>query len=164
MVGAGFRAALVGLFLALSVQTLDFVEFEVPMRQKDEIALLTLTVAMEAEGEPLDGKLAVAWTIVNRSRKFGWSLSDTILKDKHFSAWNEGSPTRMRLDVISDDIMDDAEWVALRSYHNLVADPTGGATHYLNKELTKKIRGGSLPRWVAAMKETITIGRHTFYA
>ena len=162
MVGAGFKAALVGLFLAFSVQTLDFVEVS-NMRLKDEIALLTFTVAMEAEGEPLDGKLAVAWTIVNRSRKFGWSLSDTILKDKHFSAWNEGSPTRMRLDVISNDVMMDAEWAALQAYHGFDEDPTGSATHYLNKALTIKIRG-SLPTWVSAMRETIIIGRHTFYA
>ena len=136
------------------------------MRTKDEIALLVFTVAMEAEGEPYMGKLAVAWTIMNRSRKFGWSLSDTILKDKHFSAWNEGSPTRMRLDVIADDVMDSAEQAVLHAYSGArrEEDPTGGATHYLNKELTKKIRGGRLPRWVATMKETVTIGRHTFYA
>ena len=133
------------------------------MTPKHEIMLLALTVAMEAEGEPLAGKLAVAWAIVNRARKFRWSLSDTMLKDKHFSAWNEGSPTRMRLDIIDDEIMADAEAVAEVAYYNKARDPTGGATHYLNKELTIKIRG-SLPTWISAMRETITIGRHTFYA
>ena len=164
MVGAGFRAALVGLFLAFSAQTLDFVEVT-SMRIKDDISLLTMTVAMEAEGEPFEGKLAVAWTIMNRSRKFKWSLATTILKAKHFSAWNEDSPTRMRLGITANSIMDSAEKAVLMAYNGTrqEEDPTKGATHYLNKELTVKIRG-SLPTWVSAMRETITIGRHTFYA
>ena len=147
-----------------SVEVLDFVE--VYVSPQDEITLLTWTVAMEAEGEPYEGKLAVAWTIMNRSRKHKKSISDTILQDRHFSAWNQDSPTRMRLDVISETVMSSAEVAALRAYNGTrrEEDPTNGATHYINKELTRKIRGGSLPAWVGAMTETVTIGRHTFYA
>ena len=42
-------------------------------------------------------------------------------------------------------------------------DPTHGATHYLNIPLTREIRGGSLPTWVAAMVKTVDIGQHSFY-
>lgn len=141
-------------------QTLDFVE--VPMEIEDEVMLLKWTVAMEAEGEPYTGKLAVAWTIMNRARKFKWSLSDTILKDRHFSAWNQNSPTRMRLDIISKEIMDDAKLAAMTAYYHVSSDPTLGATHYLNKKLIIKAQG-ELPLWAATMRETVTIGRHTFY-
>lgn len=42
-------------------------------------------------------------------------------------------------------------------------DPSLGATHYLNIELTKQIRGGTLPSWVYKMAHLTTIGRHDFY-
>ena len=32
----------------------------------DDLVWLATTVAMEAEGEPWEGKLAVAWVLVNR--------------------------------------------------------------------------------------------------
>ena len=43
------------------------------------------------------------------------------------------------------------------------ADPTGGADHYLNPELTKQMRGGSVPQWAANWASAgQRIGRHVF--
>lgn len=135
------------------------------VNRQDEITLLKWTIAMEAEAEPYQGKLAVAWAIMNRARKWKQSISDVILKDRQFSAWNQDSPTRMRLDVISDAVMDSAEFAARTAYNyaTLDDDPTLGATHYLNIELTKQIRGGTLPGWVNKLTQTVKIGKHTFY-
>jgi len=53
----------------------------------------------------------------------------------------------------------------------LLPDPVGGATHYLNEAVTKKIRKGTFPAWAAdpndptkihEAKVTTRIGRHTF--
>jgi hypothetical protein len=43
------------------------------------------------------------------------------------------------------------------------ADPSLGATHYLNIPLTKQINGGKLPSWVSKMTHLATIGQHDFY-
>jgi spore germination cell wall hydrolase CwlJ-like protein len=43
-----------------------------------------------------------------------------------------------------------------------VPDPTEGATHFLNPDIVRKRRGGSLPAW--AHNGGQSIGRHTFYA
>lgn len=134
------------------------------MTPQDEITIIKFTVAMEAEGEPFTGKLGVAYTIVNRARKWGKSISDVCLKGWQFSAWNTDSNTRTRLDEISDAIMLESLKAAEGAYRGHFADPTNGATHYLNEPLTRQIRGdGTLPSWVSRLTKTVDIGRHSFY-
>ena len=138
------------------------------LTQAEEKLILRWTVAQEAEGEPFDGKLAVAWTIMNRARALGKSVSDVCFAPWQFSAWNTDSPTRRRLDDIGPGPMDDARLAAEQAYHGSGSDPSIGATHYLNPVLTRKIRakagqGDTLPNWVERMTKTATIGRHEFY-
>ena len=138
------------------------------MTRHDERTLIKWTVAMEAEGEPLEGKVGVAFVIINRSRLWKRSIADVCLKGYQFSCWNTESPTRLRLDIINDKIMAEAEHAAYGAYfsgtpYSTIVDPTNGATHYLNKEETKRLTGGRLPKWIDAMKEMATIGNHTFY-
>ncbi len=131
----------------------------------NELFLLTATVAMEAEGEPYKGKLAVAYVVMNRSRRrvpFK-SLSDVILDPYDFSAWNTKGGRQLALDTIAFPIWRDSEKAAASAYYGIEKDPTGGATHYLNVHLTRRLRGGTLPAWLLAMKRTTKIGLHTFY-
>jgi spore germination cell wall hydrolase CwlJ-like protein len=125
---------------------------------RDEIYFLVLTVIMEAGGEPFDGKVGVGYTIMNR----GGSVTDTVFRAYQFSAWNTDSPTRMNLDIIPDIILMESYKAAVAAYFKLLPDPTNGATHYLNEEVTKKIRGGTLPGWFDESKVTARIGKHTF--
>lgn len=131
----------------------------------DQLLFLVSTVAMEAEGEPFEGKLGVAFAIITRAKKrHAGSISDTVLKRWQFSAWNTDSPTRMRLDEIQPGIWADCWKAASAAYFSLVPDPTNGADHYLNEPLTRRIRrDGSLPAWVDNMTKTVVIGKHTFY-
>jgi hypothetical protein len=41
-------------------------------------------------------------------------------------------------------------------------DPTAGATHFLNPEIVRGRRGGSLPAWARGVGQPI--GNHTFYS
>jgi len=125
---------------------------------RDEIYLLVLTVVMEAGGEPIEGKLGVAYVIINR----GDSIPDTIFRSYQFSCWNTDSPTRMNLDIIPNLVLMEAYKAAVAAYFKLVDDPTKGATHYLNEEITRKMRGGTLPSWFDESKVTTRIGKHTF--
>ena len=140
------------------------IEGSVEVKIDDSLILAKLTVAMEAEGESREGKLAVAFVIFNRARaRNKKTISDVILAPFQFSCWNTDSPTRCRLDQISDSVWADCEWAVIQANGVLTNDPTNGATHYLNEELTRKIRGGSLPSWVENMTKVATIGKHSFY-
>src|SRR3990167_7135838 len=84
--------------------------------REDEITLMKWTIAMEAEGEPFEGKLAVAHVIMNRVNKWKKSVADVCLKGFQFSAWNADSPTRLRLDDISDQVMEESYKAAVQAY------------------------------------------------
>jgi spore germination cell wall hydrolase CwlJ-like protein len=117
---------------------------------------------MEAEGEPWEGKLGVAYVIVNRSRIRGRSISDVVLDPYDFSAWNTDAVTRLRLDDIDLDLWDECYKAACAAIFGLVPDPTNGADHYLNEPVVLR-RAGRLPSWLKHMERTTAIGQHTFY-
>ena len=129
-----------------------------------DVLWLAVTAYMEAAGEPYEGKLAVAYTIVNRATEGHRSISDTVFKRFQFSALNTKSVTRMNIDEIKQDsrVWIDCYKAACSAYYRLENDPSFGATSYLNIELTKKIRGGTLPSWFYKMNIVTIIGKHTF--
>jgi spore germination cell wall hydrolase CwlJ-like protein len=129
---------------------------------RDDLYFLILTVEQEAGSEPYEGQLAVAYVIMNRANASKASVMDTVLRSMQFSCWNADSPTRMNLDIITDDILKACYKAAVAAYFRLVEDPSKGASHYLNEEMTKKLRGGTLPGWFDETKVTARIGRHTF--
>ena len=135
------------------------------IERTSELFLLAATVAMEAEGESYKGKLGVAYVIMNRSnnRVPFKSISDVVLDPYDFSAWNTKGGRQLALDTIAHRIWLDSEKAAASAYYGIEKDPTFGATHYLNVPLTRKLRGGTLPAWLLAMKRTTKIGLHTFY-
>ena len=161
-------ALLVLLVLALSLAPYKLSEGLVQManmNRTDDLFLLTATVAMEAEGESYRGKLGVAYVIMNRVRRrvpFK-SVSDVVLDPYDFSAWNTRGGRQTALDTIDHFSWGDSEKAAHSAYYGIEKDPTHGADHYLNVGLTRKLRGGSLPTWLIAMKRTVKIGLHTFY-
>jgi spore germination cell wall hydrolase CwlJ-like protein len=132
----------------------------------DDLTLLAATVYMESGGEPFEGKLAVAWVIVNRDATGpDPGLDDVILRPWAFSAWNTDHRARAALQTAMNERP--VAWVesmkaAAAALFGLVPDPTNGATHYLNEALTRTIRGGTLPDWFDADKVTARLGQHTF--
>lgn len=122
-----------------------------------------MTVAMEAQGEPRKGKLAVAWVLVNRT-KAGASMTDVIFKPQQFSCWDTNSPTRMNIDTTPENIFAECLAVVLLATHGLEPDPTNGAVFYLNKT-TVLAQAGQLPGWWfidGDPASEITIGKQTF--
>lgn len=129
---------------------------------RDELLLMVWTIVQEAGGETYLGKLAVAWTVMNRVHNRSQSIPDVIFAPWQFSAWNTDSLTRRTLDTVDPKVLRDSWKAAAAAYFGLQTDPTLGATHYLNEEVTRRIRGGSLPSWFDGTKVTARIGRHTF--
>jgi N-acetylmuramoyl-L-alanine amidase len=145
------------------------------MKQIIDIMIATLTLVMEAGGEPRNGKLAVAFVLANRV-KAGRSMTDVILDPWDFSCWNTDSPTRMNLDKADDRLFAECQICVLAAMFDLEPDPTHGAIFYLNKESviaatakpatpTTPAIAGKLPNWWnidALAASEVTIGHHTF--
>jgi hypothetical protein len=126
---------------------------------------LIRTVMSEAGDQSDQGKAAVAHVILNRykSGQFGDSIMHILHAPKQFEPWSLSPSSKnypMRHDASSKEykqagaIVDDA--LAGDSQ-----DPTGGATHFLQEDIVRKRRGGSLPSWASGQGQRI--GDHTFY-
>jgi spore germination cell wall hydrolase CwlJ-like protein len=126
--------------------------------------LMAATVFLEAEGEGFLGRLAGAYVIWNRA-KYPDRIDDVILDPWDFSCWNLDYRKQAiaRLSGPKGLVWTDCWLATIGAVVGSKIDPTAGATHYLNEELTRKIRGGSLPGWVEAMTKTAEIGAHTFF-
>jgi N-acetylmuramoyl-L-alanine amidase len=131
---------------------------------------VALTIRAEAEGEPVEGRIAVGCVIRNRVKDPGWwgdSYTTVCLKPKQFSCWNESTVDRNHLrlmalkgrvergDVILDPLWDECLWIADGVIGNRVGDNTHGATHYHTTAVS--------PIWAQQARKTATIGAHNFF-
>lgn len=133
-----------------------------------EFLTVVRTLYGEARGEPHEGKHAVMWVILNRARegtKYGGPTLEGVCRKKwQFSCWNEGDPMRAKLLTASINKLANCVRAALEVLEGKIADPTGGANHYLNPEVTRKIQpSGQLPSWAREDAITAKIGLHWFY-
>ena len=127
----------------------------------NEVFWLTCTVYQEAQGEPKEGKLAVAYVIMNRCWTRNLRVPEVVFAPKQFSCWNEDSSTRLRLTSIVGYAWWESAEVSDQAFNKTALDPSLGATHYLNEKVTKQMRG-VLPSWFKEEKVTVRIGNHTF--
>jgi len=133
--------------------------------KQDQWSIVKQTVALEAEGESTLGKLGIIWVILNRAKKRKQPLHEVCLAPAQFSCWNMMPYAITRLNKIDEKVFIEIDKLILGTTSTMAgfSDPTFGATHYLNIELTKKQNGGKLPAWVRKMRHTATIGLHDFY-
>ena len=60
---------------------------------EDEILLMERVVMSESSTEPFEGKVAVAKTIINRSKLYGMSIEEVIYSPYQYSFSDNGKPT-----------------------------------------------------------------------
>jgi hypothetical protein len=123
---------------------------------------LIRTLVFEASGETKIGKFAVAHAILNRRRSGRWGpkLADVVTSPWQFEPW---MTRRDEIEALSqaDPRYVEAAQIADAVLAGDIADPTEGATHFLNPVIVRERRGGSLPSW--ADSDGQPIGRHVFY-
>jgi len=134
------------------------------LRQRvDERDYLIRTVAFEASGEPVVGKVAVAYVVLNRKKsgKWGDNIKAVVTSPGQFEPW---MTRRREIEELSpnDPRYQSAAIIADAVLSGQTPDPTAGATYFLNPIIVRERRGGSLPSW--ARGEGQPIGRHTFYS
>jgi len=137
------------------------------LKEVGELNLLTALLWGEARGEPLEGKIGVAWVVRNRENKPGWwgvGYTNVMLKPQQFSCFNLGDPNYHGLLLrilpsrnanMQDPVYRECRWVAHGVLGNWVPDPTGEANHYHAWEIT--------PYWAKGQRPTTRIGNHFFY-
>lgn len=129
-----------------------------------EFSLLALAMDREGRGQSFKGKLGIGWAIRNRVLKpgkdwWGDDWEEVILKPFQFSAFNKGDPNAYRFPK---DPKSDSDWaqtlqIAENVYQGVLADPTGGATHYHRYDMQP------FPKWVEGATFTVQLGDHLFY-
>lgn len=124
------------------------------------IDTLARTLWGEARGEGEAGLEAVAAVVVNRTRRsaeFWWGhrIEDVCRRKFQFSCWNENDPNLPKLKKVTGDDLpfETCVAVATRAVDGLLADSTGGATHYHHR--------ATRPNW--ATTPCARIGSHLFY-
>ena len=150
----------------------------------DALTLVAATIFLEAQDEPWEGVLGVAYVI--RQRAVDWKLgwhgailgADQRAYDdgkafEPFSCFGDDYRSRAmaRLSTATPAMAEPSRKASAAALWELLPDPVGGATFYLRLDATRKIRGGTLPAWAAdpadatqvdARKVTAVIGHHHF--
>lgn len=124
--------------------------------------ILIKTVWGEARGEKAIGKMAVAWVILNRTRKPQWPnrIKDVCLQPWQFSCWNDNDPNRGRVNNLNtesaDPVIAEVRRCVDMVLQDLVLDPTNGADHYYADWI-------ATPNWARGKTPSSVIGRHRFF-
>lgn len=118
---------------------------------------LAEAVYFESRGEPFNGQVAVAHTILNRVKHKAWpdTVSGVIHQGCQFSYNCDGSKRR---GIRNKDAWATSKLVAWGVLNGLYFDPTKGADHYLEPNKVE-----SMPRWTKVYPLVATIGNHKFY-
>lgn len=127
------------------------------LAQLTDIELLALMVAGEADNQPLEGKVAVAMTVMARLDRqrsyYGLTVRDIILRPYQYSTFNANHWRRFTQRIPA--YIQLAE-LAIKC---LLISPAQGATHYCRFDLKP------MPTWTQKQYSTLLgrIGQHNFY-
>lgn len=130
----------------------------------NDVSLLALVVWREARGEPRLGKLAVAYSILNRVARPSWwgsDVSTVAWKKWQYSSMTD--PRDLQLAKLPTPYVK-AGWemwqesleVALRAYLREEENPAPGADSYFADTIAP-------PKWADPSKFVVKIGHHSFY-
>jgi len=113
--------------------------------------IVAKVIAGEAAGEGNEGMLAVACVIQNR----GGNPIGIVTQPKQFSAYSDKDLMNRNYSQVKVKADDLAERIGT------LKDITGGATHYVTKELYNRKKNNP-NSWISKMKVTGIIGNHIF--
>lgn len=133
-----------------------------PFNEQDR-DLMIRTILGEASNQPPEGQAAVAHVILNRAKvgKYGGRTpSEVVLAPGQFEPWQTRAKELQAINPNSKAYKNAAKIVDGVVGGN-IPDPTNGASHFLQEEIVRQRRGGTLPNW--ARGEGLKIGGHTFY-
>ena len=128
----------------------------------DDRDLMIRTILGEAADQGPQGQAAVAHVIMNRlaAGTYGATPSAVVLAPHQFEPWTTRRNELMAISPNSSAYRNVGDIVDMVQAGE-IPDTTKGATHFLQENIVRQRRGGSLPSWAA--KPIAKIGAHTFY-
>lgn len=125
--------------------------------------LMIRTIIGEAGNQGPQGQAAVAHVILNRmaAGAYGKTPADVVLAPNQFEPWSTRRSELLAIKPTSPAYQQASDIVDMVNSGE-VPDPTGGATHFLQENIVRQRRGGTLPDW--AQQPIAKIQDHTFYA
>jgi spore germination cell wall hydrolase CwlJ-like protein len=144
-----------------------------------DIDVMVRTVIGEAANESEEGKAAVAHVIMNRARMNvphygGSNVADVALHNAsimrptgkrrvwQFEPWMHTKiKTYLWAIPVTSERYQHVKRIVLGCVNGDIADPTNGATHFLNPDIVRSRTGGSLPGWAQGTGKRI--GTHVFF-
>lgn len=145
------------------------VEIRTPAVPSQSKCLATMIYG-EARGESKLGKIAVAYSAVNRAKRR--TVCQEVLRPMQYSIFNKDSFLRsVALDLNAEprqrNEIDQDSWqqslqVAKLVLSGAVGDPTGGATHYIADQVMAS-KGYVYPKWSKQYTQVAEIGGHRFF-
>ena len=112
-----------------------------------DLEALTRVVYCEARGEPDKGKLAVAYTVINWTKKSGKSVAYEATKPSQFCVYS-GTMSETAA-------AEKCKTYAKQAINRSAADPSNGANFFYS--------GSSVPSWAKGKTPCATIGGHKFF-
>lgn len=127
------------------------------VKQK-ELTLLAMCVYGESRSEPYDGKISIAYVVMNRVKEQGWygkTVKEVLLKPYQFSCFLKSDPNFKKLFRPEPTVWKQCFKAAWNAYSSLSDDPTLGANHYCRRD--------TAPPWRQIMELKKEIGNHAFF-
>lgn len=120
------------------------------------ILLLAINCWHECPNEPVQGQIAVAQVLLNRSKQCGSTVEHELFRPEQFSWTNNRREDLVLRRRNNGDRAKFAQCLAVAVLAYTAPDLTGGANHYHADYI-------AVPRWAKDMTETAHIGAHIFY-
>lgn len=160
----------VGVFQTCRKSHAPQIRVQVDPRQEKCLATM---VYGEARGETISGKIAVAFSAINRKKRAkDKDICDIVLAPLQYSIFNDNAefqkaatsfdiapPVR---NAIEEQAWQESMRVAKEVLREKYKDPTSGSTHYLAPVAMKKL-GYKTPKWAKQYKQTGQIDNHIFF-
>ena len=128
------------------------------MRLIADYLIGVVTVYQEAEGEPYEGKVAVAEVILRRTKRKYMSdgtVAGTVLRRLQFSGMNSDAANRIRSFKIDDSDPTVLECISAGQMAKQGSNLVPGCLHYFNANIVS-------PPWAKGAEAVAVIGNHTF--
>lgn len=122
---------------------------------EEEVYCLALNDYYEARGEPIEGRTAVAFVVVNRMRHTGKTICETIFSNNGVYCAFSWVCDRYKIDEAGAWVSSEVFAKAFLNTYKKIQDPTSGAVQYHEQSIT--------PYWAKEYEFNIVIGDHVFY-
>lgn len=154
-----FKTMIVSLFMAMSVGATEPAAINIDnVDNLKEISCLAQAVHGESANQPLKGKLAVAYVIVNRAKdeEFPSDVCKVVNQKGQFHFLKSVKRIDDKNPAVKAQMEEGikAAWLA---FHGLAPDPTNGALYFMNPKKTK----GAI--WRTKYKRVASIFGHDFF-